>query len=45
MDVDIGNYVDNNGDDLKTVYDIDKYQIDNYFDIIRCYECDAEVLD
>ena len=37
--------VDSNGNDLKTVYDIDKYQIDNHFDISRCYECDAEVLD
>lgn len=37
--------VDNKGNDLKTIFDIDKSQIDNYFEIIRCYECDAEVLD
>lgn len=37
--------VDANGNDLKTVYDVDKYHFDNYFEVIYCYECNEEVLD
>lgn len=37
--------VDANGNDLKRVYDIDKHNFDNYFEVIYCCECNEEVLD
>lgn len=37
--------VDNKGNDLKTIFDIDKYNTDNYFEIIKCCECGEDVLD
>lgn len=37
--------VDSDGNDLKTVYDVNKYHTDNYFEVIYCYECNEEVQD
>lgn len=36
--------VNNKGEDLKTVYDIDKHNIDNYFEPICCEKCN-EIID
>ncbi|BDR74313.1 hypothetical protein K144316041_p21520 (plasmid) [Clostridium tetani] len=32
--------INNKGEDLKVVYDIEKNNIDNYFDSIYCTKCD-----
>lgn len=31
--------VDNKGNDLKTIYDIDRNQFDDYFEVIYCCQC------
>ncbi|GLB26526.1 hypothetical protein LXJ15735_27670 [Lacrimispora xylanolytica] len=35
--------VNNKGEDLKTVYDINKDDCDNYFEPIYCCECGTQV--
>lgn len=37
--------VDNKGNDLKTIYDVDKSQFDNSFETIYCYECNEIIND
>lgn len=37
--------VNNKEEDLKTIYDIDKNNIDNYFQVIYCEKCGAIVKD
>lgn len=37
--------VNNKEEDLKMIYDIDKNNIDNYFETIYCAKCDATVKD
>lgn len=37
--------INNKGENLKTVYDMNKHNFDNYFEIIRCCECGKEVWD
>lgn len=37
--------VNSKGEDLKRVYDIEKNNIDNYFEAIYCGECDREIDD
>jgi hypothetical protein len=35
--------VNNKGEDLKTIYDVNKYDCDNYYEPIYCCECDIQV--
>lgn len=35
--------VNKNGDDMKSIYDIDKSNIDGWYEPIYCCECDTQV--